>query len=153
MSIPFKPMSIHFTFKPIPFIIILIPFAFLLIPLILMSILFSLMLIPLTLMSIPLTIILIPFDLMLIPSRLMSILFNHDMSAQVIERISEKIDNINYANRFKKLYKWADSPHAHPFAVRHMQQTTQVNTQPKFTARAYLPVPRPRTVGNSCTFN
>jgi hypothetical protein len=40
----------------------------------------------------------------------------------------------------------------HPFAVRHMQQTTQAKSLPKFTARASLPVPRPRTVGNSCPF-
>jgi hypothetical protein len=153
MSILFKPMSIPFTCKPIPLNFILIPFALMLIPLTFVTIPLSLLPIPLTLMLIPLTIMSIPFALMLIPLSLMSIPFNHDMSAQVVERLFVKLDNLKHANSLKKLFKWAASPHAHPFAVRHMQQTTQAKTLPKFTARASLPVPRPRTVGNSCTFN
>jgi hypothetical protein len=153
MSIPFNPMTIPYTCKPIPLNLILIPFAFMIIPLTFVSIPLRLMPIPLTLMLIPLTFMLIPFALMIIPLCLMSIPFNHDMSAQVIVRLFVKQDNLIQANSLKKLFKWAASPHAHPFAVRHMQQTTQAKTLPKFTARASLPIPRPRTVGNSCTFN
>jgi hypothetical protein len=146
MSILFKPISIPFTCKPIPLNLILIPFALMLIPLTFVSIPFSLMPIPLTIMS-------IPFALMLIPLSLMSIPFNHDMSAQVIERLFVKLDNLKHANSIENFFKWAYSQHAHPYAVRHMQQTTQAKTLPKFTARASLPIPRPRTVGNSCTSN